>query len=216
MLFTANIKQILGAAAMLIVMSAAPVVVTGQTSSDDQTSTRIATALGWFDRFQTSRSPEDLRKTAFELVKVADQRALRTGDVIGHRRSIVAAYAKVLQAADSLGDPSFDPDQRPSSCVTPPREPNGRQAPACAAPSDVLDPTARAQYEAAIDANSAKIRYFNAQMQIVSVTNETMSLLGIVLHRFHTRAADDAAALDDILRKSGISASRREQIHAMY
>jgi hypothetical protein len=187
-----------------------------QATAADQTESRIATAMAGYNRFQGSHSPEDLRKTAFDLITVVDQRALRTGDVVGHRRSIVAAYAKVLKLVDSLRDPDFVPNQPPSTCVTPPREPSGRQAPPCADPKDVLDAGARAQYLAAIDQRSAEIRYYNAQTQLIGIANDTVSLLGIVLHRFHTRAPDDSAALDDVLRKSGLDAGRRDQIHAMF
>jgi hypothetical protein len=187
-----------------------------QTTTADQTDNRIAVAMAGYNRFPISHSPEDLRKTAFDLITVIDQRALRTGDVVGHRRSIVAAYAKVLKLVDSLRDPNFVPNQPPSTCVTPPREPSGRQAPPCAAPQDVLDAGTRAHYLAAIDQRSAEIRYYNAQTQLVGIANDTVSLLGIVLHRFHTRAPDDSAALDDVLRKSSLDVARRDQIHVMY
>jgi hypothetical protein len=184
--------------------------------SGDQTDSRIAAAMTGYDRYQNSHSPEDLRKTAFELIKVIDQRALRTGDVVGHRRSIVAAYAKLLKVVDSLKDPNFVPDRPPATCVTPPREPSGHQAPPCADPKDVVDPQTRAQYLAAIEQRSTEIGAYNAQMQVVGIANDVVGTLEIVLHRFHTRAPDDTAALDALLRKSGLDAARQQQIHAMY
>lgn len=203
-------------AALAAAAAIATPAVAQSTVNGDQTESRIALAMAGYERFQTSHSAEDLRKTAFELIKTIDQRALRTGDVIGHRRSIVSAYAKVLKAVDGLSDPSFIPDHPPSICVMPPREPDGHQAPACADPKTVRDPGARAQYIAAIEQRSAEIRSYNAQMQIVGIANEVLGTLEIVLHRFHARAPDDSAALDEILRKSGITDARRAQIHAMY
>lgn len=185
-------------------------------STGDPTDARIASAMAGYYRFQSSRSVDDLRNTAINLVSVIDQRALRTGDVTGHRRSVVAAFAKVLSGLEAISDPGFDPSQRPSACVTPPREPSGRQALHCAAPEDVLDPAARAQYQAAIDENSMKIIHFSEQMRISHATADTMGMLELVLHRFHRRAPDDSAALDDILQKAGLSKDRRAKIHAMY
>jgi hypothetical protein len=189
----------------------------GQTpGTGDQTDGKIANAMAGYYRFQSSHSVEDLRNAAINLVSAIDQRALRTGDVTAHRRSAVAAFAKVLVVLEAIADPGFDPSQRPSTCVTPPREPSGRQALRCAAPEDVMDPGTRAQYQAAIDANSVKIQRFSEQMRIYNATSDTLGMLELVLHRFHRRSPDDSAALDDILQKAGLSKDRRTKIHGMY
>jgi hypothetical protein len=193
-----------------------PVGATAQTANADQTEAKIQDAMAGYNRFQSSHAVQDLRQAAFALSYAIDQRATRTGDVIGHRRSVVAAFAKVLREFDALVDPTFDPSNPPSLCVTPPREPDGRQAPACAAPGAVLDPAARAQYQAAIDANLVKIQHYNDQAKIANASNDTLSLLEIVLHRFHARAPSDSAALDQILMRSGLSEARRTKIHQMF
>lgn len=185
-------------------------------SSADQTESRIEAAMAGFHRFQSSHSIEDLRATSYALHAAIDQRAVRTGDVIGHRRSVVAAYAQVLQQIDALADPTVNRSELLTLCVTPPREPNGRQLPACADPNAIPDPATRAQYLAAINAKSAEIKHRNAQAQLSILDDDTTSLLEIVLRRFHTRALPDGPALDDILRRAGLSEARRTKIHAMF
>lgn len=153
-----------------------------QSSGLDDTDRRIAAVVtAGSARFQASHAVEELRKTAIALSETVDQRALRTGDVTAHRRSLVAAFANVLRQIDALADPAFDPSVLPSHQMTP-----------------------------------EQTRRYNAQIQIVAAAKDTLSLLEISLHRFHRRAPDDSAALDEILRKSGISDARRAQIQTMY
>jgi len=153
-----------------------------QSSVGDDTDRRIAAVIAaGSTHFQASHAVEDLRKTAIALSETVDQRALRTGDVTGHRRSLVAAFANLLRQIDALADPAFDSSVLPSHQMTP-----------------------------------EQTQRYNAQIQIVAAAKDTLSLLEISLHRFHRRAPDDSAALDEILRKSGISDARRAQIHAMY
>jgi hypothetical protein len=185
-------------------------------NNDDQTESRIAAAMAGLHRFQSSHSNDDLRATAHALFSAIDQRALRLGDVPRHRRSVVAAYAQLLAQIDGLSDPTFDRSELPMLCATPPREPNGRQLPACADPKDISDSATRAQYVAAIDANSVKIQRRNAQAALHLLGDETTSLLEIVLRRFHIRVPSDTAALDDILRRAGLSEARRSMIHSMF
>lgn len=189
---------------------------TGNGNGGDQTEMRIAAALAGIQRFQSSHSVEDLRSTAHALYSAIDQRALRTGDVVGHRRSVVAGYAQVLAQIDALVDPTVDLTTLPSRCVTPPREPSGRQLPACADPKDITDAATRAQYVAALDANATKLQRRNAQARVQLAIDETTGLLEIVLHRFHNRAPSDAPALDEILRRYGLTDAQRSKIHAMY
>jgi len=185
-------------------------------NNGDDTENRIAAAMAGFHRFQSSRSIEDLRATSHALFSAVDQRAVRRGDVRGHRRSVVGAYAQVLQQIDAISDPAFDPAQLPSTCVTPPREPSGRQLPACADPKEIPDSATRAQYVAAINANSAKIQLRNAEARVYLLGDETTNLLELVLSKFRTRAPSDSAALDDILRRAGLSDARRSKIHSMF
>jgi hypothetical protein len=153
-----------------------------QSSDGDETNRRIAAVMAAGSaRFQASHAVEDLRKTAIALSETVDQRALRTGDVTAHRRSLLAAFANLLRQIDVLADPAFDSSLLPSHQMTP-----------------------------------EQTRRYNAQIQIAAAAKDTLSLLEISLHRFHQRAPDDTAALDEILRKSQISEARRAQIHAMY
>ncbi|HEY0381949.1 MAG TPA: hypothetical protein VGC72_07095 [Candidatus Elarobacter sp.] len=195
----------------LLLAAAAPT-----TNSGDQTESRIVAAMAGFHRFPSSRSIEDLRATSRALFSAIDQRAIRRGDVLRHRRTVVAAYAQVLQRIDALSDPAFDPSELPSACVAPPREPDGRQLPACADPKDIQDVATRAQYVAAINANSAKIQRRNTQARIYLLGDETANLLELVLSRFRSRAPSDSVALDEILRRAGLSEARRSKIHSMF
>lgn len=210
-------RPICGALAVFLFCGSLTCTVFAQAANGgDQTDARIAAALAGFHRFRTSRSVTDLRASSRALFSAIDQRALRTGDVGEHRRSVVAAYAQVLRQIDGLADPAFDPNELPSPCVIPPREPSGRRLPACADPNDIVDSATRARYVAAIDANSAKIERRNTQAAVSLAADETTSLLEIVLQRFRNRAPADTAALDDILRSAGLSDARRAKIHAMF
>jgi hypothetical protein len=213
----AIVRAIVGAMTGLILGASLSVAVPAQTSSNvDQTEGRIATAMAGFHRFRSSHSIEDLRATSHALFSAIDQRAVRTGDVVGHRRSVVTAYAQVLQQIDTLFDPTIDWNQIPTACVTPPREPDGRQLPACSDPKDISDSATRAQYIAAVAAKSAEIQHRNAQAIVYLLADETTSRLEIILGKFHTRTPSDTAALDDILRRAGLSEARRTKIHSMF
>jgi hypothetical protein len=200
-----------------MVLSASMLAASAQTpNNNDQTESRITAAMAGVHRFQSSHSIDDLRATSNALISAIDQRAIRTGDVRAHRRSVVAAYAQVLQQLEAISDPSVDPSERPMLCITPPREPSGRQLPSCADPKDISDPATRAQYIAALNANSMKTQRLNAQARIENLAGDTTSLLEIALGRFHTRTPPDTAALDDILRRAGLSEARRSKIHSMF
>ncbi len=182
----------------------------------DKTEARIAAAMTGLQRFQSSRSIEDLRATSHALFSAVNLHDIRAEDLVTRRRSITIAFAQVLHQMESLSDPAFDPNDLPWLCVTPPREPNGRQLPACADPKVIADPAIRAEYAAAIDANSAKIARGNAQAKLYLLEDETTGLLAIVLSRFRPRAPSDAAALDGILRRAHISDARRAKIDASF
>jgi hypothetical protein len=212
-----GLRAICGTLAGLVLLASLTLAAYAQTPNPgDQTESRIAAAMTGLRRFQASHSIEDLRATSHALYSAIDQRALRTGDVVGHRRSVVAAYAQVLLQIDALSDPTFNPGELPTSCVTPPREPSGRQLPSCADPKDISDSATRAEYVAAINANAAKIERRNAQARVYLLGDETNNLLEIVLARFRTRAPSDMTALDDILRRAGLSEGRRAKIHSMF
>jgi hypothetical protein len=180
----------------------------------DQTEARITTALTGLQRFRSSHSIDDLKATSYALFSAVDLREIQAKDLVTRRRSVVTAYAQVLRQIESLSDPAFNPNELPTLCVSPPREPDGRQLPACADPKEISDPATRAAYVTALDANSANIRRRNAQARLYVLADETTSVLELVLRRFHSRAQPDATALDDILRRAGVSDIRRAKIDA--
>jgi hypothetical protein len=175
------------------------------TNRPDESEARIASAMAHFQRFQSSHSIDDLKATSRGLFSAADPRTIKPADIIARRRSIVAGFAKVLHQIDLLTDPTFDPNDPKNAaetCVTPPREPSGRQLFSCADPKDIPDPATRAEYIAAINANSLKIQRGNKYLSARYLDDEVMQELQIVLRGFHSKTPPDGVALDNILRQA--------------
>jgi hypothetical protein len=189
------------------------------TNNPDKTEARIATAMTGLQRFQSSHSLDDLRATSHALFSAVDRTAIKTGDFPARRRSVVTAFAQVLSQIEALSDPTFDPNDVknfPQVCLTPDREPDGRQLPSCADPNDISDSATRARYVAAIKANELKIKRIGEQHTLRNLDHGTMQELQIVLRGFHSNAPSDGVALDNILRQAGISDARRAKINAMF
>jgi hypothetical protein len=182
----------------------------------DQTKARIATALQGLQRYYSSHSLEDLHGAVDALTSAVDMNAIKHRNRLVRRRTVVQAWAQVLREVELSYDPTFDPNDRPATCLVPPREASGRQLPSCADPSDIQDPAARAVYVAALQANDHKIQQANHYQELRNIDDDAMLSLRLNLAGFHTVTPADSAALDGILRRAGLSESRRTKIDAMF
>lgn len=186
-----------------------------------QLDTRTISAMQSLQRYGSSHSFEDLRSALYTMESAADIGSLTPSNFIVERRTLVRGWARILKAVEQSYDPTFDPSNAndlPNSCVVPPREPSGRQAPACADPSDVKDPQSRAQYIAAIRANDLRRQRTNRYRQLFNIDEAAMSSLEMALQLFNKVAPDNAspdfAALDDILKQAGLGDARRQTLDA--
>lgn len=180
--------------------------------------TQIGTSMQGLQRYNTSRSLDDLDATVRTLVSVVDIPHIAPRHYLARRHAIVRAWAQVLRTIELSYDPTFDPKDpksRPFICVSPPREASGRILMPCADPNDIEDPQARAAYIAAIEVNRRKRERSNFQMRLRNIDDAAMLGLQFNLASFRRVAPPDSTALDAILRESGISDERRAKIDAM-
>ena len=178
---------------------------------------RLAAANVLLNRYRSSHSLEDLRTASSTLLSANDFSMNRPEDLVARRRAVTSGYATILRELESLTDPTFDPSDPkslPLMCVTPPREPSGRQLGSCVDPNDIQDPATRAAYLVAIDENAARTRRLNTQQRVHTLALETTDRLARVLRRYRSRVPDDGAAIDAILRQAGVSDARRATIEA--
>jgi hypothetical protein len=188
------------------------------TDKADRSEPRIAAAMAHYRRFQSSNSLDELRATAQGLYLAADLSTIKPSDVVARRRSIVSGFAQVLHQIELQKDPSFDatdPNSQPAGCVIPPEEPSGRGLQPCADPNAITDPATRAKYVAAINANNLKLQRFSRNLSLYNLENEAMADIEMTLLVFHAKAPSDGPAIDNILRKAGLSDTRRLKINAM-
>lgn len=199
---------------LLIVASTAA----SATPVNDETEARVAVSLQDLQRFNGSRSLDDLNTTITSLLSAVNISQIRPANYVARRRTVVQAWAQVLEAIEKSYDPAFDPknpNDVPAICLIPPREDDGRQMPSCADPRDVRDPKARAAYVAALKDNALRTRRANYYGRLRLLDEDAMSSLEANLRVFSTVAPRDSAALDEILLKAGLSNARRTQIDAL-
>lgn len=189
--------------------------VSAQDQVADRSVPRIAAANALLDRYRSTHSLDDLSAAEATLFSANDFSTIRPADLNARRRAVAAGYAKIFRELELLIDPAFDPADRknyPLFCLTPPREPNGRQAPSCADPNDVQDPGTRAAYVAALDENAARTRRIVMQRRVQILAAQMTDSFVRVLRQYRSRTSDDGVALDSILRENGMSAARRVKI----
>lgn len=191
----------------------------GAAPKKDQTKARVASALQGLQRFYGSHSLEDLHATVDVLTSAVDMTTIKRKNLIARRRTVVQAWAQVLREVELSYDPSFDPsnpNDRPATCLVPPREASGRQLPSCADPQDLTDPAARAAYVAALQANELKTERASRYQELRNIDDDAMLSLRLNLADFHAVTRSDSANLDGILRDAGLSDARRAKIDAMF
>jgi hypothetical protein len=138
---------------------------------------------------------------------------------VEQRRELVWNWAQILKAIQDSYDPNFNPkDFRdlPAVCVVPPREANGRQLQCGEDPNAIQDPAARAAYIGALRLNDAKNRRVGYWSQLSRLDDEAMGSLEVRLELLREVAPagmpSDAATIDRVLQKAGLSDARRKEI----
>jgi hypothetical protein len=112
-------------------------------------------------------------------------------------------------------DPSFDPrnpNDLPQSCIIP-----GEGGLLCGAdPQEIHDLKARAAYVAALRENEAKRQRASYYVTLNHIDDDAMASLELTLKFLriiaHKEIPPDAAALEDILQKAGLSDSRCKEL----
>jgi len=185
----------------------------------DMTDARVAASQKVLQRFATSHLRSDLTSAAEVLFSASSIRAVATENLVTNRRKLVAAYANVLHEIEGQYDSTYDPADPKNLthlCVSPPQEPSGRRLPCGADPNDISDPSTRATYLAAIQAENAKIQRRINYHDVFVLDEEAMGHLKVLLQTYRAKAAPDAGALDQIVRGAGVSDARRAKIDAMF
>jgi hypothetical protein len=185
----------------------------------DRTDARTAVAIQSLERYRSTRSLADLGDAIRILTSALDTTYMKSSEYVSERRAIVRAWSMVLVAIERAYDPTFNPEDPrniPETCVSPPVEADGSVQRPCTDPSAITDPKARAAYIAAIKANDLKIQRMRTYRDVHNLDEAAMLSLRMNLASFKAvRAQSDDAALEQILRQSGISEARRRKIEAM-
>lgn len=183
-----------------------------------KTEVGIANASQALQRYASSHSVADLNAAVFAMGGTVDLDTLTPANFISRRRELVQAWATIINAIEQSYDPSFNPKQR-FSCPIPPPQPSGQLQP-CADPANISDPTARAQYEAALGNFKLQLDKARRYQQLVNIEGGAFSGLNMSLQLMAQVAPDgtssDFAALDSILQRTGLSAGTRAKIDAMF
>lgn len=215
-----------GVIAMLILVCIAFIDVPARAATCDShvIDTRVASALGILQRFESSRRVNDVNslgdlQSAIDTMQSApDVHALTSENFLAQRRTIVQGWGQILKVIEQSYDPAFNPDNVndiPTTCVIPPGG-----FPCTVNPSVIQDPKARAVYVSALQDNALKLKRANYYGRLHVLDMGAMTILEVTLRVFGKWAPNgvgpDFAALDDILRRTTLSDARRKTIDAMF
>src|SRR5579872_1840516 len=140
--------------------------------TDDQTEARIANAMQGWQRFQSSRSLEDLHSTITQLLSVVNIPNIAPQNYVARRRAVVRAWAPILRTIEANLDPTFNPhdlNQLPNDCLAPPADTG---IVSCFDYQDIRDPQERAAFIAEIHENEMKQKRVAFQSRLRYLDNE--------------------------------------------
>jgi hypothetical protein len=149
---------------------------------------------------------------ALEIVEAAT-RDLPAGDVAA-RRAVVSNWFSFLALLDRSLDPTFDPRNVPVKGVAPPPghgvvHPSGEVD-----PESIPDPSARAEYIRALDANTEARRRYQVQAQLRRVEADAVRFLELLLAGRYSGSGQDTQELEELLAASPLAEARRDRIRA--
>ncbi len=161
------------------------------------------------EEFKTGLDTELLREAYMALENVDVAREPDSDERARMRSDTLASWLTLLHLLDSHLDPKFDPDDVPSMSVEPPETSDGTQYPPGADPALIDDPKARAEYEKAIAANSAKIKHYNLQTQLRRLNDRIPPRVERFIRASYTSAIDDRQELRTAFEKYVTDAKRK-------
>lgn len=215
-------RTMIATALLTLVTFAAPSFV-GAAATAGQTDAQIAVALQALQRYDSSGSLSDLTSAVSTMDGTVNLDALTPQNFVARRRALVQAWAQILKSIEQSYDPTYnpnDPSNIPQPCVTPPPDANGARLPGCSNPNVIQDPSARAKYLAAIEANKQVTQRWNNYWGLVKLDLRAMRVLQMSLQLLQSVAPDgegaDFTALDAIVQQAGISQARRAKIDGFF
>jgi hypothetical protein len=215
-------RTMIATALLTLVTFAAPSFV-GAAATAGQTDAQIAVALQALQRYDSSGSLSDLTSAVSTMDGTVNLDALTPQNFVARRRALVQAWAQILKSIEQSYDPTYnpnDPSNIPQPCVTPPPDANGARLPGCSNPNAIQDPSARAKYLAAIEANKQVTQRWNNYWGLVKLDLRAMRVLQMSLQLLQSVAPDgegaDFTALDAIVQQAGISQARRAKIDGFF
>ena len=176
-------------------------------STNPEPGTQVTTAMRELQSFNSTHSLSTLGTAIDTLGRAADLHAIAPEDFVTSRRSLMQAWARILQTIEQSYDPTYDPNdprQRAVDCVP------------CTFPQG--SPTADEQpaYQAAVQANNVKIARSQHYLQVHQLDELAMANVRIDLRLFEMAGAPpDYAALDTIFRQANLSEARLSAIDTM-
>ncbi|HEY0614742.1 MAG TPA: hypothetical protein VGC96_08875 [Candidatus Elarobacter sp.] len=183
--------------------------VTAALAGMDEITSHVAGASRSVQAFSRSRSFEYLRSAIREMAAAGNLRALTPATFVVRRRTLVRGWAEVLKAIEQSYDRTYDPN-----------DPNNRPRLGLPDPRYARDAQARAAAEAAIAANQQKVTraaYYHDLAIMDMLAEATMKAELAQFRRVEPDGTDaDFPALDEILRRAGLSSARRAKIDAMF
>ncbi|MGB6986046.1 MAG: hypothetical protein WBD74_08770 [Candidatus Aquilonibacter sp.] len=215
-------RTVIATVVLALVTFAAPSFI-GAAATAAQTDAQIAVALQALQRYDSSGSLSDLTSAVSTMDGTVNLDALTPQNFVTRRRALVQAWAQILKSIEQSYDPTYnpnDPSNIPQPCVTPPPDANGARLPGCSNPNAIQDPSARAKYLAAIEANKQVTQRWNHYWGLVKLDLRAMRVLQMSLQLLQSVAPDsegaDFSALDAIVQQAGISHARRAKIDGFF
>jgi hypothetical protein len=170
---------------------------------------RVADASHSLETFSRTHSYADLRSAVGALVSAVNLHEFTPATFVGKRRTLVAAWAQVLRTIEQSYDPTYDPN-----------DPANRPLLGLPDPASIRDPRERAIVQAQIAANPEKLQRAARWHDVTEIDLLAQAAIKAQLDQLRRVAPEgtdaDFAALDDILRKAGLSSTRRTQIDALF
>jgi hypothetical protein len=188
---------------------AGSVTATAATPASDEVSAHVDGSSRALQIFARSHSLADLRSAVDEMEAAVNLHALKPDNFVAQRRTLVRGWAQLVKTIEQSYDPTYDPNDR-----------NNRPISGLPDPQSIPDPNGRAWAEAALAANSEKIRRASYYHDLLIIDMRAQTELKTSLDLFRKVEPDgtlpDFAALDGILRQAGLSTARRTKIDAMF
>ena len=165
--------------------------------------------------FEAELEPERLREAymALENVRLVMEHDPKARARV--RSECLVEWLNLLQLLDRFLDPNFNPRDVPPKLAQPPPTRSGVVYPAGADPNLIDDPTARAQYEKAIQANRAKIDRYRLQTHLSRLNESLPPRAEAFIRSSYTSAKGDQKELRNAIETIIKDQKRKERLLAL-